>query len=170
MPGGAGPAGELLFDKNAPKRDRSPAGTKQSTRGVVHRRLQPEPSHAKTFCSFGEIPGHRLAKARILGLIAIASGPTVISRCDKEVVMSNMLRKSLIPAELMVASSLLLAPSFTLTGYGQNNPANQPAPRQVNRQPLRRRPVSHGSVRHSARLRPYAGDRPENAGCKTRQR
>ena len=47
--------------------------------------------------------------------------------------MSNMLRKSLIPAELMVASSLLLAPSFTLTGYGQNNPqtsqpqASQPA-------------------------------------------
>ena len=26
----------------------------------------------KDFCSFGEIPGHRLAKARILGLIAIA--------------------------------------------------------------------------------------------------
>src|ERR1700674_379931 len=38
--------------------------------------------------------------------------------------MSNMLRKSLIPAELMVASSLLLAPSFTLTGYGQNTPQN----------------------------------------------
>ncbi|MDT7812670.1 MAG: hypothetical protein QOJ42_2586, partial [Acidobacteriaceae bacterium] len=47
--------------------------------------------------------------------------------------MSNMLRKSLIPAELVVASSLLLAPCFTLTGYGQNNPqtsqpqASQPA-------------------------------------------
>ena len=41
--------------------------------------------------------------------------------------MSNMLRKSLIPAELVVASSLLLAPIFTLTGFGQNNPANQPA-------------------------------------------
>ena len=47
--------------------------------------------------------------------------------------MSNMLRKSLIPADLVGASSLLLAPSFTLTGYGQNNPqtsqpqASQPA-------------------------------------------
>jgi hypothetical protein len=47
--------------------------------------------------------------------------------------MSNMLRKSLIRAELMVASSLLLAPGFTLMGYGQNNPqtsqpqASQPA-------------------------------------------
>src|ERR1700722_13196426 len=38
--------------------------------------------------------------------------------------MSNMLRKSLIPAELMVASSLLLAPSLALTGYGQNTPQN----------------------------------------------
>ena len=36
--------------------------------------------------------------------------------------MSKMLRKKLIPAELMVASSLLLAPAFTLTGYGQNSP------------------------------------------------
>jgi hypothetical protein len=40
--------------------------------------------------------------------------------------MSKMLRKNLIPAELMVASSLLLAPGFTLTGYGQNNPQTSP--------------------------------------------
>jgi beta-barrel assembly-enhancing protease len=40
--------------------------------------------------------------------------------------MSKMLRKKLISAELMVASSLLLAPGFTLTGYGQNNPQSSP--------------------------------------------
>jgi beta-barrel assembly-enhancing protease len=45
--------------------------------------------------------------------------------------MIHMLRKSLMPAELMVASSLLLAPSFTLTGYGQNNPQNSPAQPQA---------------------------------------
>ena len=39
--------------------------------------------------------------------------------------MSKMLKR--IPAELMVASSLLLAPSLTLMGYGQNN---QPAARR----------------------------------------
>jgi predicted Zn-dependent protease len=33
--------------------------------------------------------------------------------------MSKMLRKKLIPAEFMVASSLLLAPGFALTGFGQ---------------------------------------------------
>jgi predicted Zn-dependent protease len=39
--------------------------------------------------------------------------------------MSKMLKR--IPAELMVASSLLLAPSLTLTGYGQNNqPSSTP--------------------------------------------
>jgi beta-barrel assembly-enhancing protease len=40
--------------------------------------------------------------------------------------MSKMLRKKLISAELMVASSLLLSPAFTLTGYGQNNPQSSP--------------------------------------------
>jgi beta-barrel assembly-enhancing protease len=40
--------------------------------------------------------------------------------------MSKMLRKKLISAELMVASSLLLAPGFTLTGYGQNTPQSSP--------------------------------------------
>jgi beta-barrel assembly-enhancing protease len=40
-----------------------------------------------------------------------------------------MLRKKLIPAELMFASSLLLAPGLALTGYGQNSPpASQQAP------------------------------------------
>jgi hypothetical protein len=39
--------------------------------------------------------------------------------------MSKMLKR--IPAELMVASSLLLAPTFTLTGYGQNSqPSSTP--------------------------------------------
>jgi predicted Zn-dependent protease len=39
--------------------------------------------------------------------------------------MSKMLKR--IPAELMVASSLLLAPGLTLTGYGQNNqPSSTP--------------------------------------------
>jgi beta-barrel assembly-enhancing protease len=41
--------------------------------------------------------------------------------------MSKMLRKKLISAELMVASSLLLAPGFTLTGYGQNTPQSTPS-------------------------------------------
>ncbi len=36
--------------------------------------------------------------------------------------MSKMLRKRLIPAEFLVASSLLLAPGLALTGYGQNSP------------------------------------------------
>jgi beta-barrel assembly-enhancing protease len=36
--------------------------------------------------------------------------------------MSEMLRKRLIPAEFLVASSLLLAPCLALTGYGQNSP------------------------------------------------
>jgi predicted Zn-dependent protease len=40
--------------------------------------------------------------------------------------MSKMLRKKLISAELMVASSLLLVPGFTLTGYGQNTPQSSP--------------------------------------------
>jgi predicted Zn-dependent protease len=40
-----------------------------------------------------------------------------------------MLRKKLIPAELMFASSLLLAPGLALTGYGQNTPqTTQQAP------------------------------------------
>jgi beta-barrel assembly-enhancing protease len=43
--------------------------------------------------------------------------------------MSKMLRKKLIPAELMFASSLLLAPGLALTGYGQNSPqTSQQAP------------------------------------------
>jgi beta-barrel assembly-enhancing protease len=40
--------------------------------------------------------------------------------------MSKMLRKKLISAELMVASSLLLSPAFTVTGYGQTSPQNSP--------------------------------------------
>jgi predicted Zn-dependent protease len=40
--------------------------------------------------------------------------------------MSKMLRKKLIPAEFVVASSLLLAPGFTLTGLGQNSPQTSP--------------------------------------------
>ncbi len=36
--------------------------------------------------------------------------------------MSKMLRKKLIPAELMFASSLLLAPGLAVTCYGQNSP------------------------------------------------
>jgi predicted Zn-dependent protease len=39
--------------------------------------------------------------------------------------MSKM-RKKLIPAEFMVASSLLLAPSFALMGYAQNSPQTSP--------------------------------------------
>jgi len=43
--------------------------------------------------------------------------------------MSKMLRKKLIPAELMVASSLLLAPGLVPIGYGQNTPqTNQQSP------------------------------------------
>jgi len=40
--------------------------------------------------------------------------------------MSKMLRKKLISAEFLVASSLLLAPGLALTGYGQNTPQNTP--------------------------------------------
>ncbi len=36
--------------------------------------------------------------------------------------MSKILRKKLMPAEILVASSLLLAPCAVLTGYGQNSP------------------------------------------------
>jgi predicted Zn-dependent protease len=36
--------------------------------------------------------------------------------------MSKILRKKLIPAELMFASSLLLVPGLALTGYAQNSP------------------------------------------------
>jgi beta-barrel assembly-enhancing protease len=43
--------------------------------------------------------------------------------------MSKMLRKKLIPAELMFASSLLLAPGLALIGYAQNTPqTSQQAP------------------------------------------
>jgi predicted Zn-dependent protease len=40
--------------------------------------------------------------------------------------MSKMLRKKLIPAEFLVASSLLLAPGLALTGYGQSSPQSTP--------------------------------------------
>ena len=40
--------------------------------------------------------------------------------------MNNMLRKKLMPAEFLVASSLLLAPGLALTGFGQNTPQNTP--------------------------------------------
>ncbi len=42
--------------------------------------------------------------------------------------MSEMLRKKLIPAEWMIASSLLLVSALALAGYGQNSsPTSQPA-------------------------------------------
>jgi predicted Zn-dependent protease len=41
--------------------------------------------------------------------------------------MSKMLSKKLISAELMIATSLLLAPGLTLTGYGQNSPQSSPS-------------------------------------------
>jgi beta-barrel assembly-enhancing protease len=40
--------------------------------------------------------------------------------------MNNMLRKKLMPAEFLVASSLLLAPGIAFTGYAQNTPQNSP--------------------------------------------
>jgi predicted Zn-dependent protease len=44
-----------------------------------------------------------------------------------EVVMTKMLRQMLIPVKFMVASSLLMVPVFTVTGYAQNTPeTNQP--------------------------------------------
>jgi predicted Zn-dependent protease len=43
-----------------------------------------------------------------------------------EVAMSKMLRKKLIPAEFLVASSLLLAPGLAPIGFGQNTPQNSP--------------------------------------------
>jgi predicted Zn-dependent protease len=40
--------------------------------------------------------------------------------------MNNMLRKKLMPAEILVASSLLLTPGIALTGYAQNTSQNSP--------------------------------------------
>ncbi len=60
--------------------------------------------------------------------------------------MSKVLSKKLISAELMVATSLLLAPGFSLTGYGQNTPPIQPAQQPV------KHPANRGPGRHSARL------------------
>jgi beta-barrel assembly-enhancing protease len=40
--------------------------------------------------------------------------------------MNKMLRKKLMPAEFLVASSLLLAPGVALTGYAQNTSQNSP--------------------------------------------
>jgi beta-barrel assembly-enhancing protease len=40
--------------------------------------------------------------------------------------MNNMLRKKLMPAEFLVASSLLLTPGIALTGYAQNTSQNSP--------------------------------------------
>ena len=49
--------------------------------------------------------------------------------------MSKMLRKKLISAEFLVASSLLLAPGLALTGYGQNNTPQTTPPRQPHKAP-----------------------------------
>ena len=40
--------------------------------------------------------------------------------------MNKMLRKKLMPAEFLVASSLLLAPGIALTGYAQNTSPSSP--------------------------------------------
>jgi beta-barrel assembly-enhancing protease len=40
--------------------------------------------------------------------------------------MNNMLRKKLMPAEFLVASSLLLTPGIAFTGYAQNTSQNSP--------------------------------------------
>jgi predicted Zn-dependent protease len=49
-------------------------------------------------------------------------GLRLLDLCVGKVVMSKMVRKMLIPAELIVASSLLIVPVFTLAGYAQNTP------------------------------------------------
>ena len=46
--------------------------------------------------------------------------------------MNKMLRKKLMPAEFLVASSLLLAPGLAVTGYGQNTSQNQPTSQPAN--------------------------------------
>ena len=66
-----------------------------------------------------------LLEAAHVNLVGAAHGEVrVVCRRlqDRGSVMSKMLRKRLIPIEFLVASSLLLAPSLALTGYGQNSP------------------------------------------------
>ena len=73
--------------------------------------------------------------------------------------MSKMLRKKLIPAEFLVVSSLLLAPSLALTGYGQNSPQSTPqsSPAHSSSQPallLLRIPLLRHRLRQARRLTP----------------
>jgi beta-barrel assembly-enhancing protease len=70
--------------------------------------------------------------------------------------MSKMLRKKLIPAELMFASSLLLAPGLALNGYGQNSPqTSQQAP------PASDTPAASASTPASADTAPPAIGSPQ---------
>jgi beta-barrel assembly-enhancing protease len=70
--------------------------------------------------------------------------------------MSKMLRKKLIPAELMFASSLLLAPGLALNGYGQNSPQTiQQAP------PASDTPAASASTPASADTAPPAIGSPQ---------
>jgi beta-barrel assembly-enhancing protease len=64
--------------------------------------------------------------------------------------MSKMLRKKLISAELMIASSLLLAPGFTLTGYGQNSPQSSPPSSPSATAPANTPPASSAPTASSA--------------------
>ena len=70
--------------------------------------------------------------------------------------MSKMLRKKLIPAEFVVASSLLLAPGFTLTGFGQNSPqTSQPPASQPAATPPQATPLPPLQLRQTLRLPPH---------------
>ena len=66
--------------------------------------------------------------------------------------MNKMLRKKLMPAEFLVASSLLLAPGVALTGYAQNTSQSSPQaspPSSPATPPARRYPS--GRIGYSAR-------------------
>ena len=87
--------------------------------------------------------------------------------------MSKMLRKKLISAEFLVASSLLLAPGLALTGYGQNTPQSSPPPTPQTTPPStpQSSPPSCDSLGYPTRgidsSRPI--DRPDYAGGESRQ-
>jgi predicted Zn-dependent protease len=61
----------------------------------------------------------KAAHANMVGAAYRKSGWCAYSY-GTEVAMNKMLRKKLMPAEFLVASSLLLAPGVALTGYAQN--------------------------------------------------
>jgi predicted Zn-dependent protease len=87
-----------------------------------------ESSHANAFATFPEITACQLAKTRILGLIPkVWSALGSQTAFHKGWIMSKILRKHQIPASVLVAGSLLLAPGLALNGYAQTPTTTPPA-------------------------------------------